>query len=95
MECLEKECAAYKQQCIEFKQYSGGLAEELNLAEEKIGELEVRVNSYERQIVEVLSENRILKEESSSQLTQLNGMKETNFKLNQLVAEYKVRNAMC
>lgn len=52
--------------------------------------MDVSVKSYERQIMELLSENRVLKEESSSQLTQLNGMKETNFKLNQLVSEYKV-----
>lgn len=90
VQCLEKECAAYKQQCIEFKQYSGNLSEELNAAEEKIGDLEVGMKSYERQIVELLSENRILKEENSAQLTHINGMKETNFKLNQLVSEYKV-----
>lgn len=90
VECLEKESTAYKGKCAELKEFSAGLSEDLNLAEEKIGDLEVTLKSRERQIDELSTENRILKEENSAQLTHLHNVKETNFKLNQHLNEYKV-----
>lgn len=50
IECLQNECQGYKQQCVEYKQYSTGLSDELTVAEEKIIDLEVTVKAYERQV---------------------------------------------
>lgn len=36
VECLQNECKSYKDQCVEYKQYSSKLAEELTVLEEKI-----------------------------------------------------------
>ncbi|KAJ8916601.1 hypothetical protein NQ315_000246 [Exocentrus adspersus] len=89
IQCLQNECTAYKNQCIEYKQCSASLSDELGVAEEKISELEVAVKSYERQLGDLKVESKIIKLEVSDYLTQLGKVKETNHKLNHQLSELR------
>ncbi|KAK5638338.1 hypothetical protein RI129_012633 [Pyrocoelia pectoralis] len=81
IECLQKEVSSYKQQCIDFRQYSSTLTDEVTSMEERITDYEVTTKSYERQISNLVTENTLLKEENSELLTNLNNVKGSNFKL--------------
>lgn len=89
-ENLQKELKTYITRCEEFKEYSNGLCHDLTRAEEKIAEYETTIKLFERDFDNLISENNMLKEENSSQLTQVNNVKESNFKLNQKLSEAKV-----
>lgn len=90
LELLQEENASYKDQCQEFKSYSSSLSEELNMAEQKTADLELEIRNLSRQNDNCLSENKILKEENSLQLTHLNCVKESNYNLSQDLNESRV-----
>lgn len=89
IQCLQNECASYKAQCMEYKQCTTNLSDELTIAEEKISDLEVELKSYERQIADFKVENKVIKQEVSDYLTKLNKVKEANHKLNHQLGELK------
>ncbi|GJQ75197.1 hypothetical protein Trydic_g9799 [Trypoxylus dichotomus] len=92
IEHLQEENSSYKDQCQEFKSYSSNLSEELNSAEHKITDLKIEIKNLTRQNENCLSENMVLKEENSVQLTHLNSVKESNYKLGQDLNEIKGLN---
>ncbi|KAF5279138.1 hypothetical protein FQA39_LY18316 [Lamprigera yunnana] len=92
MKSLEVEVATYKQQCMDFREYSCKLTQELSSMEENITDYEVNIKSYERQITNLISENRMLKEENSNLLTSLNNTKDSNYKLGLELNEGNVNN---
>ncbi|KAG5866592.1 hypothetical protein JTB14_013111 [Gonioctena quinquepunctata] len=94
VECLQSECSSYKQQCLDYRQCSSQLADELTVAEGIITDLEVTVKTYERQIDDSRSENRILKQELSDFITQLHKVKETNSRLKHQLSEAKEERMM-
>lgn len=89
-ENLQKELKTYINRCEEFKEYSNGLCHDLTRAEEKIAENESTIKLFERDFDNLISENNMLKEENSTQLTYVNNVKESNFKLNQKLSDTKV-----
>lgn len=91
LEHLQEENVSYKAQCKELKSYSSTLSEELNIAEQRITDLKIEIKNLTRQIENCLSENQMLKEENSNQLTHLNSVKESNYKLGQDLNEFRVR----
>ncbi|XP_031331447.1 citron Rho-interacting kinase-like [Photinus pyralis] len=93
IECLQKESSSYKQQCVDFRQYSSTLTDEVSSMEEKIADYEVTVKSYERQITNLIAEGNLLQEENSELLTNLNCVKDSNFKLGLELADAKKANA--
>ncbi|XP_022914503.2 citron Rho-interacting kinase [Onthophagus taurus] len=92
VESLQQELESYREECADFKTYSSGLANELTAAEQKITDLDVELKDCKRRLENYLAENVIIKEENSSQLTYLNNLKESNFKLSQNLNEYKTVN---
>lgn len=92
LEGYQKGINAFKQQCNDFKEYSNNLSSELSVVEEKVNDYEASIRSYERQIESYVAENTMLKEENSAQLTVLNNIKETNYKLNQSLSEARSNN---
>ncbi|KAI4463668.1 myotonic dystrophy s/t kinase-related [Holotrichia oblita] len=92
IEHLQEENSSYKDQCKEFKSYSSTLSEELNVAEQRITDLKIEIKNLTRQIENCLSENQMLKEENSNQLTHLNSVKESNYKLGQDLNEFRNLN---
>ncbi|CAH1979493.1 unnamed protein product [Acanthoscelides obtectus] len=94
IECLQKEAEDYKQKCMEYKQYSTNLSDDLTLAEEKIAELEVAVNVFQRQVEDYQSESRALKEELSEYITQISLLKDSNYKYKHQVSELRDKKIM-
>ncbi|CAH1118647.1 unnamed protein product [Phaedon cochleariae] len=94
IECLHNECTSYKQQCMEYKQYSTQLSDELSVAEEKISDLEVTVKAQERLISDVKSDNKVIKQELSDHLTQLNRARESSCKLKHQLSEEREEKSM-
>ncbi|CAG9767567.1 unnamed protein product [Ceutorhynchus assimilis] len=89
IDCLTKECTDYKSQCMEYKQFSHGLSEELTGVEEKLSNSEVTLKSYERKIEKLSSENRILKEEISDHLTNISHLRDSKYRLSHQVDDLK------
>ncbi|KAL1489368.1 hypothetical protein ABEB36_014280 [Hypothenemus hampei] len=88
IKCLERECADYKSQYMEYKQFSSRFSEELTASEEKLSNAEVLIKSYERQIEKLSSENNLLKEETSDYITKIAHLKEAKYKLTHQVEDF-------
>lgn len=89
-ESLENDLKLYISQRDEFKAYANSLSDELTSVEEKLAESETILVANERKIDNYLAENKMLKEENSSQLTHISNLKETIFNLNQSFSDLKV-----
>lgn len=91
-EGLRKELKKIELRYYELENYSTSLSDQLQLIEEKSGNLEVNLKSTNRKIDSYISENNILKEKNSTQITHINNLKESNYKLNQALLDVKSNN---
>ncbi|KAF7283165.1 hypothetical protein GWI33_001228 [Rhynchophorus ferrugineus] len=91
-DCLEKECADYKLKCMEYKQMSSGLSDQLMISDDKLSNAEVEIKSLERQIGKFLSENKLLKEELSECLTSMTKLKDSNYRFSHQLEDLRKNN---
>lgn len=91
VECVQNELEAAKMRYSELKEYSNGLAEELDVLQRRMADLEVTVNMKERMLEELSAENKVLKEEGSKRLTHLENLRANNYEFKHKIDEYAVR----